>query len=741
MKLFMSYPRKDRPKVDKLVHVLEQGGQVVWIDDQLKVGQPWRQQLADAIEDADGIVLALTPNWIASPYCQWEFITAVEMGKKIIPVLLDDTEDIPDRISQYQYANFIDGFDDDAKVQKFINDLANLGTIVAAEASDKERKEVAAAQITQEIKTGDISNSKVNVAQNNQAGRGSDSTTTQGNTSQSINLGNVSDSSNINITQNNIGQVISNNRGVFALLVVVLLVLIPLGIFTVLSPEQQANIQYGIGLIDASDTPTPTPTTTLTPSPTLTPTPTVTPTATPSLQQFEIGIAVAYFYLPDDSVDVLEADGVVEQIIGRVNSEITGIEDATGLNIGLLQPTDIDRRRIEGETASEREDDARSIAEAYDADIVLYGVITRDDNNNLEVVPEFYVLPETFFEALEMTGSFVYGRSITVEGPLSRIRTAMQINRPLSERTTSIVQTFAGLIHYLLEDYDAALASFEEAATISEWDENNTDSQLEGKEVVHVLLGNTVGKLASVAAQNGDRETALERADAAIEQYQQAIDIAPEYARPYVGIASATYLRWTVLAQDPTLYDEQGNLLPESRETLDEAQSYINQIDRDFQTSDDIGIQTKELFIQLQISYAQWAFYELTYSFEDHEALYNDILSLVERIERNYDNGRNSSVQESIAEAYALRGLVNQQRFLLDDAIENYDLAIEIHYSNRRKMIFTGWKGDAYYFDGQTEEALAAYEEALRLADIVGDVADFQVEYYQTQISSLQPRG
>ena len=121
MEIFLSYPRKNTDKANQLRQALFGGGHTVWMDDQLKAGQGWRDQLEARIKDHDSIVLALTPNWVASPYCQWEFTVAVENGKKVIPVLLAKT-DLPERISRYQYADLSAGFDD-AKVQKLLKTL------------------------------------------------------------------------------------------------------------------------------------------------------------------------------------------------------------------------------------------------------------------------------------------------------------------------------------------------------------------------------------------------------------------------------------------------------------------------------------------------------------------------------------------------------------------------------------------------------------------------------------------
>lgn len=125
MKLFISYSHTDRFLVDKMVAILRSGGQEPWIDDELRVGSNWREQLRISIASCDGIVLAITPAWISSEYCQWEFTTAVDLGKFVIPIILEKTE-IPARISDYQYVDFSENIEDSMKTQKLLNDILEL---------------------------------------------------------------------------------------------------------------------------------------------------------------------------------------------------------------------------------------------------------------------------------------------------------------------------------------------------------------------------------------------------------------------------------------------------------------------------------------------------------------------------------------------------------------------------------------------------------------------------------------
>ncbi|MDX1994031.1 MAG: toll/interleukin-1 receptor domain-containing protein, partial [bacterium] len=109
MKLFISYAHVDVYQVRQLVDLLRAGGHETWFDHSLIVGQDWKQQLYDAIKSCEGFVYALTPESVASEWCQWEFGQAVEMGKPIFPVLMQARTQLPDTLNRFQYADFTEG--------------------------------------------------------------------------------------------------------------------------------------------------------------------------------------------------------------------------------------------------------------------------------------------------------------------------------------------------------------------------------------------------------------------------------------------------------------------------------------------------------------------------------------------------------------------------------------------------------------------------------------------------------
>lgn len=129
MRLFLSYSHKDTDKAARLADLLAQGGHAVFWDDALQAGRQWRDQLAQEIEAADGLVYALSPDAVASAWCQFEFTHAIRHGKTIIPVKIVpmDDADLPPVISAYQYAD-LTRFSADA-VAKLLGDLGRFSAL------------------------------------------------------------------------------------------------------------------------------------------------------------------------------------------------------------------------------------------------------------------------------------------------------------------------------------------------------------------------------------------------------------------------------------------------------------------------------------------------------------------------------------------------------------------------------------------------------------------------------------
>lgn len=101
--VFVSYSRRDKEVVDRIVHAMEQSGMKIWIDrEAIKAGNSWRVQIVEAIDTCDAFVLMLSSNSAISENVQKEIILAQDTTRKTFVVLLEPLK-LPAEI-RYQLA-------------------------------------------------------------------------------------------------------------------------------------------------------------------------------------------------------------------------------------------------------------------------------------------------------------------------------------------------------------------------------------------------------------------------------------------------------------------------------------------------------------------------------------------------------------------------------------------------------------------------------------------------------------
>jgi hypothetical protein len=90
--VFISYAHSDRLRVLPILRLLQLAKCRVWYDDGIRAGENWRTTLTSKIESENCVSFLLFSSRAAvnSPFVSEEVETAVETGKKIITVRLDD---------------------------------------------------------------------------------------------------------------------------------------------------------------------------------------------------------------------------------------------------------------------------------------------------------------------------------------------------------------------------------------------------------------------------------------------------------------------------------------------------------------------------------------------------------------------------------------------------------------------------------------------------------------------------
>jgi WD40 repeat protein len=88
----------------------------------------WREELAAGVRSTHTFVPLLSPSWVASDYCRWELEQAVELGKRLVPVVIEDVDAVPEELGSRQYVFMREGDDFDQA----------LGTLTEALGTDLE---------------------------------------------------------------------------------------------------------------------------------------------------------------------------------------------------------------------------------------------------------------------------------------------------------------------------------------------------------------------------------------------------------------------------------------------------------------------------------------------------------------------------------------------------------------------------------------------------------------------------
>ena len=129
---FISYSHKDKGFALKLAKELRSASFPIWLDQlSIPTGARWDDEIENALHACETFLVILTPASIASESVKDEIGYAIDHGKRILPVLLEECE-VPFRLRRFQYVDFTK-LDFRAGVRRAKRLLENL-TLDSAEA-------------------------------------------------------------------------------------------------------------------------------------------------------------------------------------------------------------------------------------------------------------------------------------------------------------------------------------------------------------------------------------------------------------------------------------------------------------------------------------------------------------------------------------------------------------------------------------------------------------------------------
>jgi hypothetical protein len=93
-RIYVSFADEDRGRVMELVRWLNDGGWHVRADVRhaFATGQDWERAAAKRLEACDVVLCVVTPGWLVSKFCHFEYSHSAKRGKFVLPVICDLTD-------------------------------------------------------------------------------------------------------------------------------------------------------------------------------------------------------------------------------------------------------------------------------------------------------------------------------------------------------------------------------------------------------------------------------------------------------------------------------------------------------------------------------------------------------------------------------------------------------------------------------------------------------------------------
>jgi hypothetical protein len=125
--IFLSYSREDRSIVSSIAETLLEVGYRVWWDREIPVGFSYDEFIRLQLEQARAVVVAWSPQSVASEYVRWEALKARDRGV-LVPILIEESE-LPPEFFWVQAADLTDWGSDQSHPEwaRFLDALSHLG--------------------------------------------------------------------------------------------------------------------------------------------------------------------------------------------------------------------------------------------------------------------------------------------------------------------------------------------------------------------------------------------------------------------------------------------------------------------------------------------------------------------------------------------------------------------------------------------------------------------------------------
>jgi hypothetical protein len=128
--VYLSYARRDTEYALRIVSSLRTAGFTIWMDqDELQVGDIWRDKIVQAIGEAGAMIVLLSSAAVASEYVRdLDIRTAVNADIPILPLRIEDVnfDQIPPEIAKIQFLDLTDSSRFDERMAQLIRALEQI---------------------------------------------------------------------------------------------------------------------------------------------------------------------------------------------------------------------------------------------------------------------------------------------------------------------------------------------------------------------------------------------------------------------------------------------------------------------------------------------------------------------------------------------------------------------------------------------------------------------------------------
>lgn len=243
----------------------------------------------------------------------------------------------------------------------------------------------------------------------------------------------------------------------------------------------------------------------------------------PKPQAVDIRIVMTNFISFDKDVSNSIAQNISQEVYTSIENNLEEVENEYGkLEIELLPPSRIPT--VYGQTLSEIETNIQSIAEIADADIVIYGILTKDNaSNSADIELFFYLNEDSTFGFPEFIGQDTWSSEIKYplgNDPQSSFERGELLGEISTYQGKALAYSIYGVWKYSVGEYETSAELFEKSTKITPLKDTK------GLSVWYLWWGNATLKQQDFTNAHT--------------YYQNALDLRPGYARAFIGLAETT---------------------------------------------------------------------------------------------------------------------------------------------------------------------------------------------------------